>query len=76
MPLTNSIIKNTKFDWLETTNETFSKLKQIFVIVFLLVQFYNTRETVLETNVSTWYIGGILFQYIYGIFRPGVYYFK
>ena len=41
-----------------------------------LIQFDNTRETVLETNVSTWCIGGILFQYIDGIYRFCVYYFK
>ena len=42
----------------------------------LLIQFANTRETVLEINVSIWCIGGTLFQYIDGIFRPCVYYFK
>ena len=69
MLLTNLIIKNTKFDWSETMNEFFSKLKQIFVIVRLLIQFDNTREWVLETKVSIWCIGGILFQHIDGIFR-------
>ena len=34
MFLTNLVKKNTKFDWSETTNEVFSKLKQIFVTVF------------------------------------------
>ena len=43
---------------------------------FLLIQFDNRRETVLETNVSNWCIGGMLFQYISGIFRPYVYYLK
>ena len=43
---------------------------------FLLVQFDNTRETVLETNVSIWCIGGTLSQYIDGILRHCVYYFK
>ena len=77
MLLTNFMRKkNTKFDWSRTTNEVFSKLKQIFVTVPLLIQFDNTRETVLETNVSIWCIGGILFQYIDGIFRFCVYYFK
>ena len=42
----------------------------------LLIQFDNTRETVLEINVSTWCIGGILFQYIDRIVRPCVYYYK
>ena len=68
--------KNTKFDWLNTTNEVFSKLKQISVTVFLLIQLDNTRETILETNVSIWCIEGTLFQYIDGIFRPCAYYFK
>ena len=76
MPLTNLVKKDTKFDWSDATNETFSKLKQIFVTAPLLIQFDNTRETVLETNVSIWCIGGILFQYIDGIFRPCVYYSK
>ena len=44
--------KNTKFDWPETTNEVFSKLKQIFVTAPLLIQFKKTRETVLKRNVS------------------------
>ena len=39
-------------------------MKQIFVIVPLLIQFDNTRETVLEIKISIWCIGGILFQYI------------
>ena len=53
----------------------FSKLKQFFVIGFLLIQFDNTRETLLETNVPIWFMGN-LFQYIDGIFRPCVNYFK
>ena len=59
-----------------TTNEAFSKLKQIFVTAPLLIQFDNKRETVLETNVLIWCIGGTLFQNIDGIFRPCAYYFK
>ena len=42
----------------------------------LLIQFDNTWETVLKTNVPTWCIGGTLFQYIDGILRPCAYYFK
>ena len=76
MPLTNLIKNDTKFDWLEITIDFFSKLKQIFVTIPLLIQFDNTRETVLETNVSTWCIGGTLSQYIDGIFRFCVYYSK
>ena len=76
MPLTNLVKKDTKFDWSDATNEAFSKLKQIFVTVPLLIQFDNTRETVLETNVSTWCIGSTLSQYIDGIFRLCAYYFK
>ena len=77
MPLTIFFFKkNTKFEWSKTTNEFFSKLESIFVTVFLSIQFDNTRETVLEINFSIWYIGGILFQYIDGIFRLCVYYFK
>ena len=52
MPLTNLVKKDTKFDWSEATNEAFSKLKQICVTAPLLIQFDNTRETVLETNAS------------------------
>ena len=76
MPLTNLMKKNTKFDWSKTKNDFFSKLKQIFVTIPLLIQFDNTREKVLETNVSTWCIGGILFQYIDGILRLCDYYLK
>ena len=72
MLLTIFFEKNTKFDWSETTNEVFSKPNQIFVTVPLLIRFDNTRETVLETNVSIWCIGDILFQYIDGIFRPAL----
>ena len=43
---------------------------------FIYIQIDNARETVLETNVSTWCIGGTLFQYIDGIFRFCVYYLK
>ena len=60
MPLTNLVKSNTKFDWLDATNETFLKLKQIFVTAPLLIEFDNTRETVLETNISIWCIGGTL----------------
>ena len=76
MFLTKLIKKNTKFDWSETTNEVFSKLKQIFVTFLLLIQLDHTRETVLETNVSIWCIEGTLFQYIHGIFRFCDYYLK
>ena len=60
----------------KNNDEVFSKLKQIFVTVLLLIQFNNTRETVLETNVSIWCIGGTLFQYVDGIFRFCVNFFK
>ena len=76
MPLTNLMKKDTKFDWSEATNEVFSKLKQIFVTFFLLIQFNNTRETGMEINVSTWCIDGILFQYIDKNFCFCVYYLK
>ena len=61
--------KNTKLDWSKTTNEFFWKLKQTFVTVSLLIQFNNTKETVLETTASIRGIVGTLFQYIDGIFR-------
>ena len=76
MPLTNLMKKDTKFDWSEATNEAFSKLKQIFFTAPLLIQFDNTRETVLETNASIWCIEGTLSQYIDGVLRPCVYYSK
>ena len=37
MFLTNLVKNDMKFDWSETTNEAFSKLKQIFVTVLLLI---------------------------------------
>ena len=57
-------------------NEVFSKLKQVFVTVPLLIQFNNKRETVIKPKVSIWCIGGILFQYADGVFRICAYYFE
>ena len=76
--LLTSLVKTkiTKFDWSKTTNDFFSKLKQIFVTVFLLIQFDNTKETVLETNVSIWCTGGVLSQYMDKNFRFCVYHFE
>ena len=61
---------------IRNNERNFFETEQIYVTVLLLIQFDNTKETVLETNVSIWCIGGILFQYIDGIFRPYVYYSK
>ena len=62
--------KNTIFDWSEITNETFSKLKQIFVTVPLLIQFDNTRETVLETNVQLGALGVLCLNISMEFFAP------
>ena len=76
IPLTNLVKKDTKFDWSETTNDAFSKLKHIFVTAPLLIQFDNSRKTMLETKVSIWCNGGTLSQYIDGVLRLFAYYLK
>ena len=67
MFLTNLV---TKFDWSEATKKAFSKLKQIFVTAPLLIQFDNTRETVLETNVLIWCIGVFCFNILMEVSAP------
>ena len=58
--LTDLIHKDKRFEWLVNTDVAFRKLKEIFVLVSVLVQFDYDRETRIETDSSGWYIGGTL----------------
>lgn len=76
-PISSLVRKDTKFDWTDGAETAFVRLKEAFVTAPLLVQFDSERETIVETDASTWCIGGTLMQYDEdGVLRPCAFYSK
>jgi hypothetical protein len=61
-PLTDLTHKDKKFQWNAEAEETFRKLKEIFVSAPVLAQFDYDKPTRIETDSSGWCIGGTLMQ--------------
>ncbi len=70
------IWKNTFFKWTEKVNQSFKKLKVMFISVSILVSFNHTCMTVMKTDFSDWCIDEILLQLMNDVWRLCVYYSK
>jgi len=58
------IQKNTLFKWTEKADQSFMKLKVMFISVSILVSFDHTCMTVMKTDFSDWCINEILLQLV------------
>jgi len=56
------IQKNTLFKWTEKVNQSFMKLKAMFISVSILVSFDHTCMTMMKTDFSDWCIDETLLQ--------------
>jgi hypothetical protein len=75
-PLTR-LTGDVPFQWGETEQKAFDKLKEIFVTEPVLAQWDPDRETILETDSSGYVVAGVLSQYDnQGLLRPVAYYSK
>jgi len=70
------IWKNTLFKWTEKVNQSFTKLKAMFISVSILVSFDHTCMTVMKTDFSDWCIDEILLQLVNNVWRLYAYYSK
>src|SRR5579871_549532 len=76
-PLTDLMKKGQKFNWDDKAQRAFEDLKQRFISDPILATFDPDRETVVETDASSWATGGVLSQYDdNGDLRPCAYYSK
>jgi hypothetical protein len=74
-PLTDLVRKDQTFRSTIEADQAFEKLKKMFVSTQLLARFDTEGETVIETDVSGWCVGGTLFQADEdGFWRPRVFY--
>jgi len=70
------IQKNTLFKWTEKTDQSFKKLKAMFISVSILVSFDHTHTIVIKTDFSNWCIDETLLQLMNNVWRLCVYYSK
>ena len=76
-PLQDLTKKGTPFKLARDQQESFEKLKALFITVPVLALWDSERKTILETDASGWATGGCLLQYqISGQFKPVPYYSK
>lgn len=76
-PLLKLTKKNTYFEWKETQQQAFDKLKQLFITAPILAMWDDEKETVLEADSSGYVIGGCLSQKDeVGLLRPIAYFSK
>ncbi len=64
MSMMTLIQKNTLFKWTEKVNQSFMKLKVMFISASILVSFDHTCTTVMKTDSSDWCIGETLLQLV------------
>ncbi len=76
MSIMTLVQKNTSFKWTEKVNQSFMKLKTMFISVSILVSFDHTCTTVIKTDFSGWCIDEILLQLINNVWRFCAYYSK
>jgi len=57
------LTRDVPFSWGQAQQQSFDKLKQLFLSAPILTQFDRCLETILETDVSNQAISGILLQY-------------
>ncbi len=70
------IQKNMFFKWTEKVNQSFMKLKAMFISVSILVSFDHTHITVMKTDFSDWCINKTLLQLVNNVWRLYAYYSK
>ncbi len=70
------IQKNTLFKWTEKVNQSFMKLKAMFISASILVSFDHTHMMMMKTDSSGWCIGEILLQLVNNVWRLCAYYSK
>jgi len=61
-PLRRLLRKNTTFNWDESANEAFNKLKESFKADEVLIFPNPEKEFIVETDASDFAVGCILFQ--------------
>lgn len=77
IPLTALTQKDKSFVWDSKCEESFQRLKRMFITAPILMQFDPDRETVVEADSSGWATGGVLSQYDNdGVLRPCAYFSK
>jgi hypothetical protein len=76
MSIMTLIQKNTFFKWTEKTDQSFKKLKVMFISVSILVSFNHTCTIMMKTDFSDWCIDEILLQLMNDVWRLCVYYSK
>ena len=76
-PLIELTQKDISFKWMDCTNETFERLKLMFVSAPILLKFDLDCKTVVEVNSSEYIVGGLLIQYnSNGILHPCAFFSK
>lgn len=74
-PITDLVRKGEKFKWTSMAEDSFQRLKQMFISAPILAQFDPDLPTILETDASGWCLGGTLFQVGRdGFIRPCAYF--
>ncbi len=68
--------KNTLFKWTEKVNQSFTKLKAMFISAPILVSFDHTHMTMMKTDFSGWCIDETLLQLMNNVWRLCAYYSK
>jgi len=76
MSIMTLIQKSTLFKWTEKVNQSFTKLKAMFISVLILVSFDHTCTTVMKTDFSNWCIDETLLQLMNNVWRLCAYYLK
>jgi hypothetical protein len=76
MSMMTLIQKNTSFKWTEKADQSFKKLKTMFISVSILVSFDHTCMTVMKTDFSDWCIDETLLQLMNNVWRLCAYYSK
>ncbi len=67
---------NALFKWTEKADQSFKKLKIMFISVSILVSFDHTCTTMMKTDFSNWCIDETLLQLMNNVWRLYVYYSK
>jgi len=76
MSIMTLIQKNTLFKWTEKIDQSFKKLKIMFISVSILVSFNHTCMIMMKTDFSDWCIDKILLQLMNDVWRFCAYYSK
>ncbi len=76
MSIMTLIQKDTLFKWTEKANQSFMKLKAMFISASILVSFDHTCMTMMKTDFSGWCIDETLLQLMNNVWRLYAHYSK